>query len=146
MRSEYLKLAIQYAWQILSWRTPYLWGGNDEYVGLDCSGLIVAIFRRIGMIKSTADHSSQELYNIYSKYLTESPTPGCLVFYGKDLRNISHVALMISSKHIIEAAGAGRDCTTVERAQELGARVRLNPYQYRTPLAVVDPFRSVAAG
>ena len=142
MRSDYIKAAIEYAWTLLRWKVPYKWAGNDEYVGVDCSGMIVAIFRRIGLISSRADYSSKMLYEKYSRYPSR-PGPGCLVFYGKNLEHITHVAFMINRHQVIEAAGAGSECKTVEKAEELGARVRLNPHTYRTPLAIVDPFKSI---
>lgn len=143
MRSVYIKEAVAYARQLLAWKVPYLWAGNDEYVGVDCSGMVVAIFRRIGLISRKADLSSKGMYEKWSKYRTDTPTPGCLVFYGKDLKNISHVAMMITTRHIIEAGGGGRDCTSIKISNAKGARVRLNPYTYRKHLAIVDPFRDI---
>jgi cell wall-associated NlpC family hydrolase len=143
MRSEYIKAAIQYAWLLVAWKVPYIWAGNDEYKGVDCSGMIVAIFRRVGLIPATLDLSAQGMYTKWNRYRQDNPTPGCLVFYGKDLEHISHVALMVSHKQIIEAGGGGRECTTPEIAEAKGARVRLGHYLYRDPLAFVDPFRSL---
>jgi len=144
MRAAFLKIAIKYAWYLMEKEVPYIWAGNDEH-GLDCSGLVVAIFRKIGIIGLKDDLSSTMMYEKYLKYKTESPNAGCLVFYGKSLDAISHVGFMITPWHILEAGGGNRHTKTIEAALERNAKVRLNPYNYRKPLAIVDPFKSLPA-
>jgi cell wall-associated NlpC family hydrolase len=133
-------VAIRYAQFIHDKDTPYLWAGNNEWHGLDCSGLIVAIFRRMGIIKRNADLTAGGLYREYMKHETSTPHAGCLVFYGTNKQAITHVGFMISEYQIIEAGGGGSECKTIEISKEKGARVRMNHYQYRKPVAYVAVF------
>jgi hypothetical protein len=64
---------------------------------------------------------------------------GCLAFYGKPGR-IGHVAVCLDAHAMIEAGGGGPEITTIERAREQGAEVRMRPITRRRDLvALIRP-------
>ena len=91
--------------------TPYVWGGNDLTTGVDCSGFVCEVSRSVGLL-SSKDLTAQGLY---SHYMALSYGSGIkknsVLFFGKDLNNISHVAIAIDSRLMVEAGGEGRTAT-----------------------------------
>ena len=101
----------------------YSWAGTGPK--FDCSGFIMEILRSQGL-NPPRRMSSQELYNYFSSnrlYSPRNPQEGCLAFYGDSTNAITHVALCISSKQIIEAADSGF--------------VRIRPFIYRKDLVAI---------
>lgn len=120
---------ISYAMSFLG--TPYKWGGANRLEGLDCSGFVQEVLRSVG-IDPPGDQTAQELYNKLepqSRFGTYGA--GCLAFYGKSLKEITHVALMIDQYRIIEAAGGGSKTLTLEDAKRDGACVRIRLLKHR---------------
>ena len=115
---------------------PYKWGGFDAS-GLDCSALIIKSFHDTGHF--IQNMNSQQIY-----YWTQTiegaksckPTQDCLLFYGRDAESITHVALAINDKILIEAGGAGRDSLNLSKNELLkrNARVRIREINYRSDL------------
>lgn len=128
-----VELALTIAKQLASQDIPYKHGGNDPSEGgLDCSGFIRFIFRIIGLIPYHVDMKAVSFYNRYSDRKVDKPYAGCLIFYGDDLHDISHVMLAIDSVNCI---GAASKYMAVPRVQY--ARI-----DYRTDIvAIVDPFK-----
>lgn len=119
---------------------PYKWGGNN-HDGIDCSGLIHELLLSCGMDYEGA-RTAQSLYDLFSKDQMHSgiPQAGALCFYGTDLKNISHVALMIDDKRIIEAGSGTSHTVTREDAERDNAFVRMRMFDKRKDLvAVVSP-------
>lgn len=116
--------------------TPYKWGGFDAN-GLDCSALIVKSFHSAGFY--IQNMNSQQIF-----YWTQTiegakscaPEADCLLFYGKNSDSITHVALAINEKILIEAGGAGRDSLglTKEELLKRDARVRIRPINHRADI------------
>jgi cell wall-associated NlpC family hydrolase len=124
---------------------PYKWGGSN-YLGLDCSGLIIKVFHDIGL--TVHDMTSQDIYKWMLKNKTfESimPEEDCLLFFGKSTSEITHVALAIDSKWMIEAGGAGRNSLTMtpEELAFRDARVRLRLISTRRDLVACLKFDGV---
>lgn len=118
---------------------PYIYGGNNPLTGMDCSGLMQWIFHAIGF----APHDrcdAQQLYNMYSSQLAKSiatPQKGALVFYGKDMHSIDHIAFAINDNWIIESAGGDHTTLTIADAKIRGACVRERLYNYRKDLVAI---------
>ena len=139
---EDLEAVLAYASSFL--HTPYKWGGNNALTGIDCSGFICEILRAGGLLKNSEDMTAQDMYSIFSKpgrgLACVQGHPGCLVFYGKSLTEISHVALCLTPTRIIEAGGGDSKTKTLDDAKARGAFVRVRRIDYRGDfLAIVRP-------
>lgn len=120
---------------------PYIWGadGPDAY---DCSGLAQVLLARLGL-DPVGDQTAHDLYRHFQKPGHGSSVSiadcGCLAFYGKP-RRIGHIAICLDAQNMIEAGGGGSETTTVERAREQGAKVRIRPIKRRSDLvALIRP-------
>lgn len=113
--------------------TPYIWGGNNPLKGFDCSGLICEGLRSVGAIK--ADLGSQELFNHFkSKGARSQLARGSLLFFGQSQNNITHVAIALDEKVMLEAGGGDRNCLTINDAILKNAFVRFRPISNRSDL------------
>lgn len=123
-------LTLEYAKSFLG--TPYIWGGASPG-GIDCSGLIIEILASSGILKHGYDTTAQGLYSENKDDWVHplKPLPGSLVFYGKNLLNITHVAFCLDGYRILEAGGGGSHTKTVTEAWESKAFVRIRPLNYR---------------
>lgn len=139
MRSLKRQFAIHYAESFLG--APYEWGGDNPQ-GFDCSGFVGEVLRSVGLLANNEDLTAGGMFEKFRVNQTDEPGPGCLVFYGKDLKNISHVAIMADNRHVYEAGGGNSTTKTVEDADKRNAFVRARPFSYRTPLAFIDPFQA----
>lgn len=143
-------VAIAIAWRLYG--TPYVYGGNDPYLdgGLDCSGLIRYILRRVGVIPLTGDWSAQGFYDMFEDRLTDNdwnnpleftPHAGYLAFYGT-LEKISHVMLCLNEGECIGCINGDKCCSNEHTARCRQAMVDIRPINYRDDLvAIIDPFK-----
>jgi len=105
---------------------PYLWGGNSPVFGLDCSGFICEVLRSIGVIKG--DYTAQDLYtHLLSKGARSQLAPGSLLFFGDHKDKITHVAMAINDKLMIEAGGGDRTTNTIIESNKKNAYIRIRP-------------------
>ncbi len=130
--------ASEYALRFIG--VPYIHGGNTPNPGLDCSGLACEVARAMGYIPKL-DLDAQGLYDYlmghgWGRDSNAIPTDGAFLFFGKDITDISHVAIAYGHGDMVEAAGAGEECKTVEMAAKLGAFVRVRPIKWRRDLVV----------
>ena len=136
LRSEYSQELIEYARRWIG--LPYIWGGNSPLDGgFDCSGFICWVLRREGLVGEHEDLTAQGLHAKFKKngvlYLwTNSLTSLTLVFYGKSVDDITHVAMVTDQYHVIEAGGGNSGCDSAEKAKALGACVRERPINHRS--------------
>lgn len=131
------ELTIAYALSFLG--TPYIWGGQS-HKGVDCSGFAIKVFQAEGVLPDEFDASSQGLYSYFAANggrEVNHPKRGCLVFYGESKRDITHVAICLDGKQIIEAGGGGPETTTKKKAVEQGADVRIRKYNYRKDVVAI---------
>lgn len=132
-----IEFAVKYAMAFIG--VPYEWGG-DNALGLDCSGFVGVILRAVGVIENQADYNAQGLFHKLHECQTVTPEAGCVVFYGRSITRITHVAFMVDDRHILEAGGGNSKTTSLEVADDQNAMVRGRPYNYREVIAIVDPF------
>ncbi|WP_305884893.1 C40 family peptidase [Klenkia sp. PcliD-1-E] len=86
---------------------PYLWGGDDPAVGLDCSGFTSLVFAQLGVTvprtsaqQATAGRAVPDL---------STAQPGDLLFfdYSPDRPGIDHVGIYIGGNQMIAAPQPG---------------------------------------
>lgn len=120
--------------------TPYKWGGNCAPDGFDCSGFVCELLKAQGLISNKEDYSASQLFNLYKDDQTTKPRRGTLVFYGKNLASISHVALCLNPNQVVEAGGGNSETKTLADAIQRQACVRIRPINYRSDqVAMVNP-------
>lgn len=122
--------------------TPYVFGGNNALTGIDCSGLVCELMKSCGELPA-GDYSAQGLYDYFSSGRGEwnRPSLGALVFFGKSVTEITHVAMCLDQYSMVEAGGGGRDCLTKEDAAKRGAMVRIRLIDSRSDkVALIKPY------
>lgn len=85
---------------------PYKWGGTNEKEGFDCSGLVQAVYKSVGV---TLPRTAQEQYNAtqnVSGQGVKNWQPGDLLFFS-DGKEISHVGLYVSPGVMLDATHPG---------------------------------------
>lgn len=123
-------LAISYL------NTPYLWGGKNPLAGFDCSGFIEWVQAAYGMDPPNVANA-QAMHDWFIKEgmsMSEVLGPGSLCFYGKSVKEITHVAMMINHNQLIEAGGGDSSTVNLEEAKRRGACVRIRPLGHRRDL------------
>ncbi len=81
---------------------PYLWGGRSPF-GVDCSGLVQALFKAIGLSLPRDAYQQAELGQ--SINFSEEAGLGDLAFFENSEGKIAHVGLLLSSNQILHAYG-----------------------------------------
>ena len=120
---------------------PYIWGGKDpaKDEGLDCSGFARFVLGADSVPGVDAIENAQNMFDNFPR--VELPTRACLVFYGADEQNITHVMLAISDQYCIGACHGDHTCVTIEAAQAKHAKVSIQPITYRSDIVgYTDPF------
>lgn len=94
MRAEIIEVAMV----PVNNKVPYVWGGTDWENGMDCSGLTLNVFKRIGieLPRTAADQSK-----VVTKVSKDEAQIGDLVFWGA-VGESTHVAIYIGNNQIIE--------------------------------------------
>lgn len=79
--------------------TPYVHGGTG-YRGLDCSGLVYAVYKRVLNVK--LPRTVDGLYDIATK--VTNPLPGDLVFFKIKHFRVDHVGIYLGNGKMIHAS------------------------------------------
>jgi hypothetical protein len=153
---------IREAWKDLG--EPYLYGGETDEDGGDCSGKVQTWLRKIpGLYSFVPDRCAYDIYLFYKSHGCRDLTvveikPGCLTFFGRTSR-ISHIKLHthvvrrqesigtdiveVISHEGIDAGGGGSEVTNREEARRAAAGVRISSSIHHGSLRVkyiIDPF------
>lgn len=86
--------------------SPYLWGGTDISTGVDCSGLVQTLYKKIGY---DLPRTSEEQLSACEEVSVDNLLPGDLVFYETtcvESTYIIHVGIYIGDGQIIHATNA----------------------------------------
>lgn len=118
---------------------PYIWGGDGSGKcagGFDCSGLVLECLWALGILPQI-DMTAQGIYDIlYNQLIWSMPGKGKekaddLLFFGKDDKHITHVAIAIGNGLMVEAGGGGSKCKTPATSTGM---VRVRPIANRKDL------------
>lgn len=87
----------------------YLFGGTDPRVGLDCSGLVQLVFRRLGV---ALPRTAQLQYEATARVARDELEPGDLVFFARTYADphdwVTHVGIYIGQGQQINAPTEGQ--------------------------------------
>ena len=88
---------------------PYVWGGDCEAEGgYDCSGYVYNVLKDSGI--KIARTTAQGLYNLFKANTADKKTEGALIFFGKSVKNITHVAIAAGDgQHMYESIGTSKN-------------------------------------
>lgn len=104
---------------------PYVWGGRTE-LGVDCSGLVQAVFAAHGVALPRDSHAQRD-----ADPETELPVPpvdpagaglepGDLLFFAPEGRGVTHVALSLGGWRIVHAASTNGRVAVDDLVSERG--------------------------
>lgn len=92
---------------------PYVFGGGNPAVGLDCSGLVQLVFRQLHV---ALPHNAQAQYNLTARIEPDQLQPGDLVFFARTYPNshdwITHVGIYVGGGQQINAPTEGMSVST----------------------------------
>lgn len=117
---------------------PYIWGGDGSGKcggGFDCSGLVLECLWALGVLPQK-DMTAQGIHDaIMDKSGHVVPrmyiATDDLLFFGKDVKHITHVAIAIGNGLMVEAGGGGSKCRTLATSTGM---VRVRPIASRKDL------------
>ena len=142
-----IALADRYAWALLSGRpTPYIWGGKNALVGLDCAGFVCVLLCAVGNLPWGTVLNADGLWQKFPQ--ASVPLPGMLACFGS-AGHATHVAwvtqVVDGVPYMIEEGAGGPNDTTEAQAAKDGAYLKLSPVGRRSDLlGFADPW--VVAG
>lgn len=134
-----MKAVYDYALSMLG--NFYRWGGDDPS-GFDCSGLVQELLKAAGgHPNQKQDYTAQGLFDHFDKLGGWGVFKfGSLVWYGKTVTSITHVAFMMDDRFVITASGGGSKTLTVQDAIRDNAFIKIRPVDYRKDrVAVIWP-------
>lgn len=108
---------------------PYVWGGESEAEGgYDCSGFVYSVLNKCGMkIPRTTAQSYSALGTKVSNIQSAD-----LLYFGKSIKRITHIAIAISSTQMIESIGTSKNSKTNK-----GKGVSITNISHRNDLVLV---------
>lgn len=105
----------------------YVYGGNSLSSGVDCSGFVHQVFKKVGadVIYNLPRTSNGMSKSTWGKKITyEEARPGDLMFYGSGgKKTVDHVAIYIGDGKIIHASSVDK-------------KVVIEDWDYRIPLVI----------
>jgi cell wall-associated NlpC family hydrolase len=87
---------------------PYVWGGADPRVGLDCSGLVQWVYRQLGV---ALPRTAQQQFNAAAPVAMSELRAGDLVFFARSYDDphdwITHVGIYAGGGRMVNAPTTG---------------------------------------
>jgi cell wall-associated NlpC family hydrolase len=125
------------------WGTAYIYGGDDHFIGLDCSGLVMECLKTIGMMRETDDYNADSLWQMFSKKYLVSHVPdmGRIFFLFDNNGRAYHTGICMDEYMTIQAGGGSAEVDTKEEAIQKNAFVKYRPAEnYPDSTRYVDVF------
>lgn len=99
-------LSAQLVFEALSYLgIPYRFGGTSRTAGLDCSGLVLNVFRNaVGL---DLPRTAREMAALGDKIGRSELEPGDLVFFNTMRRTFSHVGIYLGDGKFVHAPSSG---------------------------------------
>ena len=91
--------------------TPYKYGGNSPGDGLDCSGFVDYVFRKV--LGKDLPRTSREISRIGERVERDQLLPGDLVFFNTRDEPYSHVGIYVGADRFVHAPGSGKAISLV---------------------------------
>jgi peptidoglycan DL-endopeptidase CwlO len=83
---------------------PYVWGGTDPTKGLDCSGLVQLVYKKMGIELPRVSYQQAKVGTAVPSL--DQARPGDILAFGSP---VHHVAIYIGDHKMIEAPRPGKD-------------------------------------
>jgi peptidoglycan DL-endopeptidase CwlO len=83
---------------------PYVWGGTDATKGLDCSGLVQLVYKKMGIELPRVSYQQAKVGTAVPSL--DQAQPGDILAFGSP---VHHVAIYIGDHKMIEAPRPGKD-------------------------------------
>ena len=120
---------------------PYVWAGDGSGKcggGFDCSGLVLECLQALGILPQK-DLTAQGIHDALVKLgwtcpRTISDKADSVIFFGRDKKHITHVAVSLGDGLMIESGGGGSKCVTPEKSTGM---VRVRPVSSRKDMVAV---------
>lgn len=108
---------------------PYVWGGESEAEGgYDCSGFVFSVLNKCGM---KVPRTTAQGYSTLGKKVTNIQSAD-LLYFGKSVKRITHIAIAINSTLMIESQGNSKNTKTNK-----GRGVSITNISHRNDLVLV---------
>ena len=108
---------------------PYVWGGESEAEGgYDCSGFVYSVLNKCGM---KLPRTTAQGYSALGKTVANIKS-GDLLYFGKSVKRITHIAIAINSSQMIESVGNSKNTKTNK-----GKGVSITNISHRNDLVLV---------
>lgn len=93
---------------------PYVWGGeSDSEGGYDCSGFVYTVLKSCGFrVGRTTAQGYYRYFQSRPHYKAKAAKCGDLIFFGKDLNHITHIAIAKDSNSMWESIGGSKNTKT----------------------------------
>ncbi len=86
---------------------PYLWGGTSAK-GFDCSGFVQTVYRLLNVFLPRDTGPMSRIGEEITPITPETLQPGDLIFFGKSVQRINHVAIYAGGGEYLHAYGRVR--------------------------------------
>lgn len=118
--------AASMAMQVAKNHVAYVWGGNNLATGIDCSGLVQQIYRKLGISLPRVTYDQAKSGRQVS---VNQIRPGDLVFYRPGSRGPEHVGIYVGNGKVVHAANSKLGVITSNLNNSNGAPMLvLRPY------------------
>ncbi len=117
---------------------PYVWGGTDPNSGLDCSGLVQHVYRRVGVELPRVSADQARVGTPVASL--DQAQPGDLIAWDRGPRNVGadHIAIYMGNGMMIEAPRTGGKVQLVPVGRTPDFITRVAPASPTAPTAVLE--------